>query len=124
MKLDPRDYQVRVDQARADYSNAKANDDRILLVKGNGAISQQDYDQSQATLLIDKAKLDDASNQLTYSACAQHSGMADPVGPPRFIFASGKSSTSQSCSGNIPPLLANFSIVSISGNGSRSAASS
>ena len=75
VKLDPRDYQVKVDQARADYFNAKANDDRILLVKGNGAISQQDYDQSQATLLIDKAKLDDASDQLSYCMiCAPTDG--------------------------------------------------
>jgi membrane fusion protein, multidrug efflux system len=75
VKLDARDYQVNVDQARAGYLNAKANDERILLVKGNGAISQQDYDQSQATLLVDKAKLDDASNQLSYcTICAPTDG--------------------------------------------------
>ena len=75
VKLDPRDYQVKVEQARADYLNAKANDERILLVKGNGAISQQDYDQSKATLLVDKAKLDDASNQLSYcTICAPTEG--------------------------------------------------
>jgi len=75
VKLDPRDYQVKVDQARADYLNAKANDERILLVKGNGAISQQDYDQSQATLLVNKAKLDDASDQLNYcTICAPTDG--------------------------------------------------
>ena len=75
LKLDPRDYQVKVDQARADYLEAKANDDRIVLIKGNGAISQQDYDQSQAALLVDKAKLDDASNQLNYcTICAPTDG--------------------------------------------------
>ena len=75
VKLDPRDYQVKVDQARADYLNAKANDERILSVKGNGAISQQDYDQSQATLLVDQAKMDDASNQLSYcTICAPTDG--------------------------------------------------
>jgi membrane fusion protein (multidrug efflux system) len=74
-KLDPRDYQVRVDQARANYLNAKANDDRIMLVKGNGAISQQDYDQSQAALLVDKAILDDAQDQLSYcTICAPTDG--------------------------------------------------
>jgi membrane fusion protein, multidrug efflux system len=66
VKLDPRDYQVKVDQARANYLNAKANDDRIMLVKGDGAISQQDYDQSQTLLLVDKSALEDASNQLSY----------------------------------------------------------
>jgi membrane fusion protein (multidrug efflux system) len=66
LKLDPRDYQVKVDQAQANYLNAKANDDRIILVKGDGAISQQDYDQSQTLLLVDKSALEDASNQLSY----------------------------------------------------------
>jgi membrane fusion protein (multidrug efflux system) len=66
VKLDSRDYQVKVDQARANYLKTKANDDRIKEVKGNGAISQQDYDQSQASLLVDKATLEDASNQLSY----------------------------------------------------------
>jgi membrane fusion protein, multidrug efflux system len=75
VKLDPRDYQVKVDQARANYLNAKANDDRIMLVKGNGAISQQDYDQSQAALLVDKATLDDAQDQLSYcTICAPTEG--------------------------------------------------
>lgn len=75
VKLDPRDYQVKVDQARATYLNAKANDDRIMLVKGNGAISQQDYDQSQAALLVDKAALDDAQDQLSYcTICAPTDG--------------------------------------------------
>jgi membrane fusion protein (multidrug efflux system) len=75
VKLDPRDYQVKVDQAQANYLNAKANDDRIMLVKGNGAISQQDYDQSQAALLVDKATLDDAQDQLSYcTICAPTDG--------------------------------------------------
>lgn len=75
VKLDPRDYQVKVDQARANYLNAKANDERIMLVKGNGAISQQDYDQSQAALLVDKATLDDAEDQLSYcTICAPTDG--------------------------------------------------
>ena len=75
VKLDPRDYQVKVDQAQANYLNAKANDDRIMLVKGNGAISQQDYDQSQAALLVDKAALDDAQDQLSYcTICAPTDG--------------------------------------------------
>ena len=75
VKLDPRDYQVKVDQAQANYLNAKANDDRIMSVKGNGAISQQDYDQSQAALLVDKATLDDAQDQLSYcTICAPTEG--------------------------------------------------
>ncbi len=75
VRLDPRDYQVKVDQARANYLKTKANDDRIKTVKGNGAISQQDYDQSQASLLDDKAALDDALDQLGYcTICAPTDG--------------------------------------------------
>lgn len=75
VKLDPRDYQVKVDQARANYLKTKAKDDRIKTVQGNGAISQQDYDQSQASLLDDKATLDDALDQLSYcTICASTDG--------------------------------------------------
>jgi len=66
VKLDPRDYQVKVDQAQANYLKTKANDDRILEVKGDGSISKQEYDQSQTSLLVDQASLADASNQLSY----------------------------------------------------------
>jgi membrane fusion protein (multidrug efflux system) len=66
VQLDPRDYQVKVDQARANYLKTKANDDRILVVKGDGSISKQEYDQSQTALLVDQASLEDASNQLSY----------------------------------------------------------
>lgn len=66
VKLDPRDYQVKVDQARANFLKTKANDDRIRAVKGDGAISQQDYDQSRASLLDDSATLEDALDQLSY----------------------------------------------------------
>jgi membrane fusion protein (multidrug efflux system) len=75
LRLDPRDYQVKVDQARANYLKIKADNDRILVVKGDGAISQQDYDQSQATLLDNKAALDDALDQLSYcTICAPTDG--------------------------------------------------
>jgi membrane fusion protein (multidrug efflux system) len=66
VRLDPRDYEVKVDQARANYLKTKANDERILVVKGDGSISKQEYDQSQASLLVDESTLADASNQLSY----------------------------------------------------------
>jgi membrane fusion protein (multidrug efflux system) len=75
VKLDPRDYQVKVDEARANYLKTKANDDRIMVVKGDGAISKQDYDQSQASLLVDQATLQDALDQLSYcTICAPTDG--------------------------------------------------
>jgi membrane fusion protein, multidrug efflux system len=75
VQLDPRDYQVKVDQARANYLKTKANDDRIRTVKGDGAISKQDYDLSAAALLVDSATLEDALDQLSYcTICAPSDG--------------------------------------------------
>ncbi len=75
VKLDPRDYQVKVDEARANYLKAKVDNDRIMVVKGDGAISQDVYDQSQASLLVDKAALQDALDQLSYcTICAPTDG--------------------------------------------------
>jgi len=75
VKLDPRDYQVKVDQARANSLQARANYDRLNALKGNGAISQQDYDQSEAVLLVDEATLEDALDQLSYcTICAPTDG--------------------------------------------------
>jgi membrane fusion protein, multidrug efflux system len=64
--LDPTDYQVQVDQARADYEKAVADDERAKKLQGNGAISQQDYDQFSAARKVAAAKLEDAENQLAY----------------------------------------------------------
>jgi membrane fusion protein (multidrug efflux system) len=75
VKLDPRDYQVKVDQARAAYIKTKVAYDRQNVVKGDGAISQDVYDQSQADITSNKATLDDALNQLSYcTICAPTDG--------------------------------------------------
>jgi membrane fusion protein (multidrug efflux system) len=75
VKLDPRDYQVKVDQARASYIKTKVAYDRMNVVKGDGAISQDVYDQSQADITSDKATLDDALDQLSYcTICAPTDG--------------------------------------------------
>jgi membrane fusion protein (multidrug efflux system) len=75
VQLDPRDYQVKVDEARANYLKIKADNDRIMVVKGDGAISKQVYDQSEASLLVDKATLQDALDQLSYcTICAPTDG--------------------------------------------------
>jgi membrane fusion protein (multidrug efflux system) len=75
VRLDPRDYQVKVDQARASYIKTKVSYDRMNVVKGDGAISQDIYDQSQASITSDKATLDDALDQLSYcTICAPTDG--------------------------------------------------
>ena len=69
-RLDPRDFQVQVDRAQADYKRAKADFERMQVLRGspNGdmAISKQEYDQMEANLGVAKAALDDARNQLDY----------------------------------------------------------
>jgi membrane fusion protein (multidrug efflux system) len=64
--LDPADYQVQVDQARADYKKAKADYDRLKPLQGDDAISQQDFDSAESTFKVAEAKLRDAENQLSY----------------------------------------------------------
>jgi membrane fusion protein (multidrug efflux system) len=67
-RLDPRDFQVQVDKAQADYLRAQADFDRVNALRqtDSGAISKQEYDQMRATLGVTKAALDDAKNQLSY----------------------------------------------------------
>src|ERR1700677_1493592 len=63
-RLDPRDFQVQVDKATADYNRAKADFERVDSLRnstdGGGAISHQEYDQIKANLGVAKAALDDA----------------------------------------------------------------
>lgn len=64
--LDPTDYQVQVDQARADDQKAKADRARSQALKGAGAISQQDFDTTDSAAKVAEAKLKDAEDQLAY----------------------------------------------------------
>ena len=70
VRLDPRDFQVQVDKARADYNRARADFERVEALRGSlhgdMAISKQEYDQMEANLEVAKASLDDASDQLDY----------------------------------------------------------
>lgn len=66
VRLDPRDYQVQLDKAQADYDRAKADFDRVAALKDDVAISRQDYDQTDTAMRVNKAALDDARNQLSY----------------------------------------------------------
>jgi membrane fusion protein, multidrug efflux system len=66
LRLDPRDFQVQVDKAQADYDKARADFDRVDALKDDVAISKQDYDQTKATFEVAAAQLEDAKNQLSY----------------------------------------------------------
>ncbi len=70
VRLDPRDFQVQVDKAQADYERARADFERVSNLRaslgGDGAISKQEFDQMRANLGTAKAALDDANNQLGY----------------------------------------------------------
>jgi len=65
--LDPTDFQVQVAEAQANFEKAKADDERAKKLEGNGAISQQDYDQFNATVAVTAAQLKDAQDQLAYT---------------------------------------------------------
>ena len=65
--LDPTDFEVQVAQAEANYAKARADDERAQKLQGNGAISQQDYDQFDAALKVAAAQLKDARDQLAYT---------------------------------------------------------
>jgi membrane fusion protein (multidrug efflux system) len=66
LRLDPRDFQVQVDKAQADYDKAKADFDRVDALKNDVAISKQDYDQTKSNFEVAAASLEDAKNQLGY----------------------------------------------------------
>ncbi len=66
VRLDPRDFQVQVDKAQADFDKAKADFDRVDALKNDVAISKQDYDQTKANFEVARAALEDAKNQLGY----------------------------------------------------------
>ncbi len=67
VRLDPRDFQVVVDKAQADYDRAQADFARDNQLLKSGAVSQLEYDGLKAALGVAKAALDDAKDQLSYS---------------------------------------------------------
>jgi membrane fusion protein, multidrug efflux system len=65
--LDPTDFEVQVAQAQANYAKAVADDERAKKLEGDGAISQQDFDQFNAAESVTAAQLKDAEDQLAYT---------------------------------------------------------
>lgn len=71
-QLDPSDYRLAVDNARAalasaeaDYARAKADHDRYLALRGGGAFTQQTLDQRQSLSATARARVDQARSQLS-----------------------------------------------------------
>ncbi len=67
-KLDPTDYQLRVDERRADFENARKNYERAKQLIEKGNISKMDYDRLEARFRTTKAALDAAEQELSYTA--------------------------------------------------------
>lgn len=71
-QLDPADYRLAVDNARAalasadaDYARAKADHERYLNLRGSGAFTQQTLDQRQSIAATALARVDQARSQLS-----------------------------------------------------------
>ena len=56
-KLDPADFQAKLDAAEADYRNAKETFERFEEVFAKGAISRQDYDNQRRQFEVAEANL-------------------------------------------------------------------
>ena len=65
--LDNTDYQVQVDSAKAGYSLASAQFERIRESTEKAVTTAAQLDEARATLQQAKASLDNASNQLAYT---------------------------------------------------------
>ena len=67
VQIDPRDYQVQLDSAQANYVKAQSDFDRNVTLAGTRAISQADLDAARATFDVAKASLDQARLNMEYT---------------------------------------------------------
>jgi membrane fusion protein (multidrug efflux system) len=67
IQIDPRDYQVALLYAQADYDTAKSNYDRDVALVGNSAVSKEDVDDTRAAYEEAEARLDQAKLNLEYT---------------------------------------------------------
>ena len=63
-EIDPRDYRIAEQSARARYEQTKAEAERYRRLWKKGAVAKNDYDRKQATYLEAKAAWEDALNNL------------------------------------------------------------
>ena len=66
-KLDPKDYQIVVNDRQATYNNAKKNFDRAKELIDKGHISKMDYDRLEAEFRNAEAALESARQDLAYT---------------------------------------------------------
>ena len=66
-RLDPKDYQIVVNDRRATFSNAKKNYDRGSELVKDGNISKMDFDRLEAEFKNAQAALDTAAQDLAYT---------------------------------------------------------
>ena len=67
VQIDPRDYEVQLRQAQANYDKAKADYARDVALSNSKAISKQDLDATQAIYNVTAAQLDQAKLNLEYT---------------------------------------------------------
>lgn len=67
-KLDPTDYQIRLNDRKASYETAKANYDRAKELVEKGAISRVDHDKIRAEYFTAKSNLEAAEQNLKYTS--------------------------------------------------------
>jgi RND family efflux transporter MFP subunit len=63
-RIDPRDYEIQVESARARYEQSQADYDRMNALYERDAVSKAQLDQARATRDMSKAALDDAQANL------------------------------------------------------------
>jgi len=64
-RIDPRDYRIAEQSARARYDQTKAEADRYERLWKKGSVAKNDYDRKKAAYLEAKASLEDAVNDLS-----------------------------------------------------------
>jgi membrane fusion protein (multidrug efflux system) len=67
VQIDPRDYQVQLDSAQANFDKTKSDFDRNVALANSRAISQADLDAARGTFDVAKAALDQAKLNLEYT---------------------------------------------------------
>ena len=67
-RLDPTDYQIKLNDRKASYETAKANYERAKKLVEKGAISRVDHDKIRAEYATAKANLEAAEQDLKYTS--------------------------------------------------------
>jgi membrane fusion protein (multidrug efflux system) len=67
VQIDPRDYQVQLDSAQANFDKTKSDFDRNVALANSRAISQADLDAARGIFDVAKAALDQAKLNLEYT---------------------------------------------------------